>query len=375
MNAASNNINEKSNWYLEAVSESDRNWMVDVEPFPFIIGRDEDCDLKLIDKRISRHHSEIRRSGDMLWIRDLGSTNGTYVNHVKIRQAELLEPEDLISIGNFKFYLKRAQTSQAPLADKTYVMDISEELKYMESSEPKLKALISERAVIPHFQPIMSLSDPVVVGYEILGRIAKQDLPSNPAELLELAKWLGCDTELSSLFREVGVEAGKNLPGAPTLFVNTAPSEVYQVDDLLKSLEKIQKIAPLNKIILEINEKATTGEIEMTKLRSGLEKLNFGLAFDDFGAGQSRLAELANAPPDYLKFDASLIHHIHLAPKRLHQMVSTFVNAAQDLGIATVAEGIESSDEADTCRQLGFNLAQGYFLGRPLPISELKVDS
>jgi EAL domain-containing protein (putative c-di-GMP-specific phosphodiesterase class I) len=349
--------------------------MVDVEPLPFVIGRDEDCDLKLIDKRISRHHSEIRKSGDMLWIRDLGSTNGTYVNHVKIRQAELLEPEDLISVGNFKFYIKRAQTSEVPLADKTYAMDISEELKYMESSEPKLKALISERAVIPYFQPIMSLSGPMVVGYEILGRIVNQDLPSNPAELLELAKWLGYDIELSSLFREVGVETGKNLPGSPMLFVNTASSEVYQVGNLLKSLEKIHEIAPMNKIILEINEKATTGEIEMTKLRSGLEKLNFGLAFDDFGAGQSRLAELANVPPDYLKFDASLIHHIHLAPKRLHQMVSTFVNAAQDLGIATLAEGIECSDEADTCRQLGFNFAQGYYYGRPLPISEIKFDS
>ena len=375
MNTASNNIDDRTKWYLEAVSETDGNWMVDVEPLPFVIGRDEDCDLKLIDKRISRHHSEIRRSGDMLWIRDLGSTNGTYVNHVKIRQAELLEPEDLISIGNFKFYIKRAQTNEVPLADKTYAMDISEELKYMESAEPKLKSLISERAVIPHFQPIMRLSGSMLVGYEILGRIVNQDLPSNPAELLDLAKWLGYDTKLSALFREVGVETGKNLPGSPILFVNTVPTEVYQVDVLLKSLKKIRESVPTNKIILEINEKAMTGQIEMAKLRRGLEKLNFGLAFDDFGAGQSRLAELAKAPPDYLKFDASLIHHIHLAPKRLHQMISTFVNAAQDLGIATLAEGIECSDEDETCRQLGFNFAQGFFYGRPLPISEIKFDN
>ena len=95
------------------------------------------------------------------------------------------------------------------------------------------------------------------------------------------------------------------------------------------------------------------------------------LAFDDFGAGQTRLAELAKSPPDYLKFDKSLIHQIHLAPGRLHQMLSTFVNAAQDLGIDTLAEGIECSDEAETCRQLGFDFAQGFYYSKPLPIHEI----
>jgi EAL domain-containing protein (putative c-di-GMP-specific phosphodiesterase class I) len=81
--------------------------------------------------------------------------------------------------------------------------------------------------------------------------------------------------------------------------------------------------------------------------------------------------ELAKAPPDFLKFDMSLIRQIHLAPKRLHQMVSTFVKAAQNLGVDTVAEGIECSNEAETCQQLGFNFAQGFFYGRPLPINEI----
>ena len=70
------------------------------------------------------------------------------------------------------------------------------------------------------------------------------------------------------------------------------------------------------------------------------------LAFDDFGVGQTRLVELSNTPPDYLKFDISLIRKIHLAPKRLHQMVSTFIKASHDLGILTLAEGIECAEEA-----------------------------
>jgi EAL domain-containing protein (putative c-di-GMP-specific phosphodiesterase class I) len=369
------NAEDKMQWYLEAVADANREWMVAVEPVPFIVGRDEDCNLKLTDKRISRRHSEIRRSGDHLWIRDLGSTNGTFVNQKKIEQAELLEPGDRISIGKYKFSIKYVKLTTNSMAEKTYVMDISQELEYLNSIEPQLRALLSQRNVVPYFQPILRFSDMTVVGYEILGRIAAGDLPSNPSELLELAQWLGYASELSALFREIGVEIGRNLPGSPILFVNTTPMEVHKLDMLMESLEKIHAIAPMNKIVLEINEKATTDTNEMSRLRSGLEKLNMGLAFDDFGAGQTRLVELAKAPPDYLKFDASLIHQIHLAPKRLHQMVSTFVKAAQNLGISTLAEGIECSNEAEACQELGFNYAQGFFYGRPLPIAEVNISS
>jgi EAL domain-containing protein (putative c-di-GMP-specific phosphodiesterase class I) len=371
MKASSKYAEGQTRWYLEAVADASREWMVAVEPLPFIIGRDEDCNLKLTDKRISRRHSEIRKSGDHLWIRDFESTNGTFVNNKEIKQAELLEPGDTISIGKFKFCLKNVKCNSTAMAEETYSMDISEELNHLASLEPRMRALLRERNVVPHFQPILRFSDMTVVGYEILGRIADEELPSNPSELLDLAQWLGCASDLSALFREVGVDIGRNLPGSPILFVNSTPLEVYQMNVLLESLERIHDMAALNRIILEINEKATTDTNEMSRLRNGLRKLNIGLAFDDFGAGQTRLVELAKGPPDFLKFDMSLIRQIHLAPKRLHQMVSTFVKAAQDLGIATVAEGIECSNEAETCQRLGFNFAQGFFYGRPLPITEI----
>lgn len=365
------NSEDTERWFLEAVADTDRGWTVAVKSLPFTIGRDEDCELKLTAKRISRRHSEIRESGDHLWIRDLESTNGTYVNHKKIEQAELLESGDIISIGDFNFYIKRTESNTTSTVSKTISMDISQELNYIDSMRPKFRTLLVERSVIPHFQPIVSLSDMTVMGYEILGRISHRELPSNPSELLELAQWMGYASELSTLFREVGVDIGRNLPGAPILFVNTTPIEVHKMDVFLASLRKIHDIAPSSRIVIEIHEKTINDKNEMSKLCNSLEKLNIGLAFDDFGVGQTRLVELANATPDYLKFDISLIREIHLAPKRLHQMVSTFVKATQDLGIASIAEGIECSGEAETCQNLGFNFAQGFFYGRPLPITEI----
>jgi EAL domain-containing protein (putative c-di-GMP-specific phosphodiesterase class I) len=365
---------ENVKWVLEAVTDSNKEWRGVIERDPFIVGRDEACELKLTDKRISRRHFEIRRGGDLIWIRDLNSTNGTLVNDKRINQVELLEQGDTISIGKFKFCVKNVKSNDIPIADKAYSMDardISQEFGDLDVLESKLHELLIHRDVIQHFQPILKFSDMEIIGYEILGRISDECLPSNPSELLKLAQSFGYDSELSALFREVGVEIGRYLPGSPVLFVKTTPMEIYKTDDLLESLEKIHDMAPLNRIVVEINEKAITTNNEVLRLRNGLEKLNIGLAFDDFSPGRTQLAELSKAPPDYLKFDASLIHEIHLAPKRLHQMLSTFVKAAQDLGIGTLAKCIECSDEAKTCQQLGFNFAQGFFYGKPLAISEI----
>ncbi len=361
-------------WSLEAVADAGRKWLVTIESVPFVIGRAYDCDLKLIDDRISRHHCEIRISSDLLWIRDLESTNGTYVNKNKIKHAELLEPNDIISIEKYKFKVKSVHASTSTTTHETKHSTITQDIKNLSYFEPKLQMLLQDRNVIPHFQPVARFSDMTEVGYEILGRVDDEELPSNPSELLDMAACLGLASDLSSLFREVGVEIGKNLPGSPLLFVNTTQLEIYEIDVLLESLQRIRDIAPLNKIVLEINEKAATDTNEFPQLRDALGKMDMGLAFDDFGVGQTRLVELSNISPDYLKFDISLIRQINLAPKRLHQMISTFIKASQDLGILTLAEGIECSEEAEVCKQLGFDLGQGYFFGRPAPINAIEIN-
>jgi EAL domain-containing protein (putative c-di-GMP-specific phosphodiesterase class I) len=360
-------------WYLESVAEAGRQWLVNIVSTPFVIGRADDCNLRLVDDRVSRHHGEIRISGDLLWIRDLQSTNGTYVNQNKIDQARLLDPDDTISVGKYQFTVRSFNRSNSATAHETLHATFTEELGGVDlpSLESNLRELIDRRHVIPYFQPLLRFSDMTTVGYEILGRITDESLPSNPAELLDLAECLGHASELSSLFRETGVKLGKNLPGCPLLFVNSTKFEIHEMDKLLASMKKIGEMTPAETVVLEINEKAAADTADLPALRDALREMHMGLAFDDFGVGQTRLVELSNSPPDYLKFDGSLIHKIHLAPKRLHQMISTFIKAAHDLGIRTLAEGIECPEESEICQQLGFDLGQGYFFGRPAPVEAI----
>ncbi|UCD82885.1 MAG: EAL domain-containing protein [Desulfobacterales bacterium] len=371
------NKKQIAHWCLESTSDPKNKWFFPIDRVPFTIGRDKDCNLTLRSKGVSRQHAQLNVSGDMLWIRDFGSKNGTYLNGNLIKESEALTSGDIVQIGTVGFCVQSLDESCLLKDDdnETVFLDTSDLMPVqLESYAAQFKKLIHDRAVVPHFQPILALSDQCVKGYEILGRLSNGvDLPSNPVDLFNLAVLLDMESELSSLFREEGVNQGQRLPGSAVLFVNTHPIELKKIGILTQSLKKLREITSSTTIILEINEKAITELDRMKSLLSALKNLDIGLAYDDFGVGQTRLIELAKFPPDFLKFDISLIRRIHLAPKRLHQLIVTFLNMSQDLGATTIAEGIECKEEGETCRQLGFDYAQGNYYGPPIPISQFGV--
>ena len=112
----------------------------------------------------------------------------------------------------------------------------------------------------------------------------------------------------------------------------------------------------------------------MRELRASLTALDIQLAYDDFGAGQARLNELTEVPPDILKFDMILVHNIDKVSSDRQQMIAALVNMVRKLGITPLAEGVETAAEANMCIELGFELAQGYHFGRPVPMSKIVAD-
>ena len=86
-------------WCLESTSDPKNKWVFPIDSVPFTIGRDQDCNLTLRSKGVSRHHAQLNVSGDMLWIRDFGSTNGTFLNGKSITESESLTIGDILHIG------------------------------------------------------------------------------------------------------------------------------------------------------------------------------------------------------------------------------------------------------------------------------------
>ena len=163
--------------------------------------------------------------------------------------------------------------------------------------------------------------------------------------MFDTAAQLDRENDLSEASRVAGVTNSLDMPAEQTLFLNTHPTEL-QGDRLIRSLEELREGAPHQSLSLEIHEAAVTDLSATAKLRRQLNDLNIELAYDDFCAGQARMLDLVEVPPDVLKFDISLIRNINNASPKRHTMVRTLVEMVRDFGISPLAEGIETSAEA-----------------------------
>jgi EAL domain-containing protein (putative c-di-GMP-specific phosphodiesterase class I) len=330
-----------------------------IDDNPFIVGRRSGISLRIGFRTVSGNHASLWVESGNLFVKDLESTNGTYVNGHRIQEATQIGEEDLVHFAEAPFRIRRQ--SPTSCTSGTYHENVCDQALAL----VQFDRLMSQRLVIPHYQPIVTMCQGSTIGYEILGRGRVFGLESVGA-MFQAAEQLNLEVELSRLLRWEGIRIGRDLPDQPYLFVNTHPKEMIG-DGLVGSLIKLREMAGSIKIVLEVHEAAITDPASMQKLRSSLNDLGMEMAYDDFGSGQARLAEIVEARPHYVKFDIGLIRNIDTADESRLQMLRTLVKMVRDLDIKALAEGIETESEASVCRDIGFQLAQGYFFGRPAP--------
>jgi EAL domain-containing protein (putative c-di-GMP-specific phosphodiesterase class I) len=353
---------QSSNWFLEGlVGDPPSLRQVAINAWPFRIGRRADLPFCVASTGVSKEHAEIRQDRGRLVIRDLGSRNGTFVNGVRIERDTPLKSGDVLHFANQEFRLGCAIATDGSM---TMQVDRNEWV----GSIAQFEKLFEPGAATPYFQPIVSLPGGELRGYEVLARSSLDALRS-PAQMFAVAARLNMEAPLSRLFRKEGVRLAQDLPERLNLFLNTHPAELAD-GELVPSLAELRDAAPTQELTLEIHEAAITDLAQMRMLRETLRGLHIQLAYDDFGAGQARLVDLIEVPPDYLKFDMCLVRDIHTASDQRRQMLETLVRMAHDLGVAVLAEGIECQGEGEVCAQLGFDLAQGYYYGKPAPICQ-----
>jgi EAL domain-containing protein (putative c-di-GMP-specific phosphodiesterase class I) len=345
-------------WLLSGQLSADQSVRsIAVSSSPFLIGRHAHAALTIPCATVSGTHAELRVEDGQLWVKDLGSTNGTFVNGARLDGESILRSGDLLQFAETVF---RVGLDRGHADAKTMAGDSSDRALAL----IQFDKLISERAVLPHFQPIVDYRTMQVSGYELLGRSRLFGL-GTPHAMFSAAAVLDLESELSRMMRTEGMSCAASLPGNPLLFVNTHPAELDEQGVLEFSLRELRELAPQTRIVLEIHEAAVTCVKQMCELRSLLTELEMGLAYDDFGAGQARIVELGEAPPDYLKFDIELVRDIDHASSERKRMLASLVNIVGDLGIASLAEGVETEAEHETCCEMGFNFAQGFYYGKP----------
>ncbi|WP_240377187.1 EAL domain-containing protein [Bacillus piscicola] len=225
-----------------------------------------------------------------------------------------------------------------------------------------------KRQEIQHFyQPVVN-SLGKAVGFEALLR---HNFYST-AEIFEAAKENGSIYLLDTLSIEVALETFQcDVHG--TLLLNIFPTTLIsdEFPEFLKSLMKKYHFHPQN-IVFEINESETVSELRLLQKRvQWLRKLGFLIALDDVGTGSSSIRRIIEIQPDIIKMDRYF--SFNLSEQLLKQDVLTlFINLAKNQKMALVLEGLERETDYQLSEQLGVPFMQGYYLGHPVPYSQLK---
>jgi EAL domain-containing protein (putative c-di-GMP-specific phosphodiesterase class I) len=146
-------------------------------------------------------------------------------------------------------------------------------------------------------------------------------------------------------------------------------------DDIIEHVREALESSGLDagSLIIEVTETALMRNAEDTARRlRAIRELGVRVAVDDFGTGYSSLAYLQQFPVDCLKIDRRFTSAITTSPES-RSLIGTLVQLGRDLGLKTLAEGVETTDEVDHLRGEHVDEAQGFLLARPLAADELEI--
>ncbi len=371
-----------SNWYLEGFFGNDGSLtQQQLKGLPQVVGRNEALALSITAPSVSRNHARIEEREGRIWVIDLDSRNGTYVNRKAINVPTVIDHGDVLHFGTAEMRLIDTEHSGKQNQDSE---DNSDDTKFISanmlsqafpSGVRELENLIANKLLNMAFQPIIVAGDLSTSGYEILGRGAHADLPPSPFELFRIAESVKLEVVLSEAMRDTGIEVAIQHGLKGDLLVNTHPSEMHNPDRLLAGLQANRKRFPNTNLTLEIHEQSVTDNSDLLRsLKTELDKLQIKLAFDDFGVGQSRLMEMVEAKPDLIKFDRVLIDKIDIADSSRANLLRHLVDLANTLSIKTLAECVETEGEYNVCKTMNFDYYQGYYFAKPQPPENFKTD-
>jgi EAL domain-containing protein (putative c-di-GMP-specific phosphodiesterase class I) len=162
------------------------------------------------------------------------------------------------------------------------------------------------------------------------------------------------------------------LPTGLRLSINLSPLQV--MDETLPG--QIAVVAqrggfPLGRLTVEMTENALLNHFSCAQAVAGtLKDLHCRLSLDNFGTGHSSLSHLHALPFDEVKIDRSLIHAITQS-RASRTIVAAVIGLGRDLGLETVAEGVETEEEAGILCEMRCDMAQGWLFGRPVPAADI----
>ena len=336
---------------------------------PFCVGRRRGNDLRLRTGTVSGHHAQFVQFDDALVLRDLSSTNGTFVNGTRITEDVFLDEGDFVQFADVEVQVIRNPS----LADESTSLLTRTSLAIGDFQScwtwSNFERLFDRDGLTTVYQPIFEIADGTLFAWEALARSEVEGLET-PAPIFSTAEQLDAAARVSRVCRERAVESSFDLPGPQRLFVNTHPDEDL-LTQVAPSVARLVKEMPGRRLVVELHESTVLDVETALQFKQLMAAQDVEIACDDIGTGEDRLVQLLTVAPDFVKFDRSVISQLPRMMRSQRAVLKSFVTALNNIGSSTLAEGVETEDELECCRKVGFQMAQGWFVGHPAPASQL----
>jgi PAS domain S-box-containing protein len=236
-----------------------------------------------------------------------------------------------------------------------------------------VKSALEQNAIVACFQPLVELRAGRLAGFEVLARWQHPQLGLVlPENFISVAEENGLVGQLMLQVLRKAFMSAPFLPEPLVLAVNVSPLQLHDP----KLPGQIREAAaeagfPLERLTIEITESALVNNLERAKKIVGeLKAMGCKLALDDFGTGYSSLLHLQALPFDQLKVDASFVKSM-TNTRESRKIVAAVVGLGHSLGLSTVAEGVETAEQADMLLRLGCELGQGWLYGRAVTVDRI----
>jgi diguanylate cyclase (GGDEF)-like protein len=272
--------------------------------------------------------------------------------------------------------VRRARSdSTAPY--QFFAAEMDSEAKLQRGLELDLANALRNGELEVYYQPLVNLRQGAIVGCEALLRWKHPNRGEvSPTQFIPVAESSGLIIEIGAFVLRQACTDASGWPAHMKVAVNLSPVQ-FQTGTLAETILQILRETgfPASRLELEITETLLLADSEATlNVLSGLKAAGIRIAMDDFGTGYSSLSYLQSFPFDKIKIDQSFIRFLDKNDPSSRILMRAVARAGMSLGIATLAEGIETQEQLDIVRQEGCLEGQGFLFGRPIPnvgISEL----
>jgi diguanylate cyclase (GGDEF)-like protein len=243
-----------------------------------------------------------------------------------------------------------------------------------------LQSALDERRVMAYYQPIIDLVTGTVAGFEALARITDHDgSVLSPESFIPVAEDTGLVVPLGAQILSMacqeahGWQSTTDSPAhPPTIAVNLSARQ-FAPGDLTTVIQTTLERTGLDAscLHLELTETAII-DLHPDTLDQLVRIRNLGvqIGLDDFGTGYASLTHLRRLPLTFVKIDRSFVNGLG-TDQEDERIVAAVVDLAANLGLRSIAEGVETRDQLDRLRALGCDQAQGYLFARPMPPNEI----